>query len=45
MDGQKDSEWEGEHQPPDLIRGGKKTSDPAVLMAPIFFFFPPQWRK
>lgn len=36
MDGQKDSEWEGNHQPPGLIHGGKKkknTSDPAVLMA------------
>lgn len=39
MDGQKDSEWEGNHQPPGLIHGGK-TSDPAVLMAQIFFFPP-----
>lgn len=36
-DGQKDSEWEGNHQPPGLIRGGK-TSDPAVLMAQRFLF-------
>lgn len=42
MDGQKDSEWEGNHQPPGLIcvegSGGglkkqNKTSDPAALTA------------
>lgn len=37
MDGQKDNEWVGNHQPPGLIRGGKNTSDPAVLMAQFHF--------
>ena len=49
---EKDSEWEGDHQPPGLIRGvGKKkekeTSNTVVLMFFCFvlFFSPREWRK